>query len=54
MFKIKAADFIAPGIKRFVIKAPRIAKKHQAGQFLILRLNEQGERIPLTLSLIHI
>jgi ferredoxin--NADP+ reductase len=50
MFKIKAADFIAPGIKRFVIKAPRIAKKHQAGQFLILRLNEQGERIPLTIE----
>ena len=50
MFKIKAAEFIAPGIKRFVIEAPRIAKKHQAGQFLILRLDEHGERIPLTIE----
>ena len=50
MFKIRAAEFIAPGIKRFVIEAPRIAKKHQAGQFLILRLDEHGERIPLTIE----
>lgn len=50
MFKIRGAEFIAPGIKRFVIEAPRIAKKHQAGQFLILRLDEHGERIPLTIE----
>jgi ferredoxin/flavodoxin---NADP+ reductase len=50
MFKIREAKFIAPGIKRFVIEAPRIAKKHQAGQFLILRLDERGERIPLTIE----
>jgi ferredoxin/flavodoxin---NADP+ reductase len=50
MFKIKGAEMIAPGIKRFVIEAPRIAKKHQAGQFLILRLDEHGERIPLTIE----
>jgi len=50
MFKILKAAFIAPGIKRFVIDAPRIAKKHQAGQFVILRLAEHGERIPLTIE----
>ena len=50
MFRIRGAEFIAPGIKRFVIEAPRIAKKHQAGQFLILRLDEHGERIPLTIE----
>ena len=50
MFKILGAKFIAPGIKRFVIEAPRIARKHQAGQFLILRLDEYGERIPLTIE----
>jgi len=50
MFKIRAAKWIAPGIKRFVIEAPRIAKKHQAGQFVILRLDEHGERIPLTIE----
>jgi ferredoxin--NADP+ reductase len=33
-----------------VIEAPRIARKHQAGQFVILRLHEQGERIPLTIE----
>jgi ferredoxin--NADP+ reductase len=44
------AAFIAPGIKRFVIEAPRVARKHCAGQFVILRLYEQGERIPLTIE----
>lgn len=50
MFKILSAAQIAPGIKRFVIEAPRIARKHEAGQFLILRLDERGERIPLTIE----
>ena len=50
MFKIVHAAFIAPGIKRFVIEAPRIARKQQPGQFVILRLYEQGERIPLTIE----
>ncbi|MBZ5571220.1 MAG: sulfide/dihydroorotate dehydrogenase-like FAD/NAD-binding protein [Acidobacteriia bacterium] len=50
MFKIQHAEFIAPGIKRFVIEAPRIARKQQPGQFVILRLYEQGERIPLTIE----
>jgi ferredoxin/flavodoxin---NADP+ reductase len=50
VFKILHAAFIAPGIKRFTIEAPRIARKHQPGQFVILRLCEQGERIPLTIE----
>jgi ferredoxin--NADP+ reductase len=50
VFKIIHAAFIAPGIKRFVIEAPRIAKKQKPGQFVILRLYEQGERIPLTIE----
>lgn len=50
MFEIVHAEFIAPGIKRFVIKAPRIARKYQPGQFIILRVYEQGERIPLTIE----
>ena len=50
MFKILKAEFIAPVIKRFVIEAPRIARKHEAGQFVILRLDEHGERIPLTIE----
>ena len=50
MFPIVEAGFIAPGIRRFVIQAPRIARKQQPGQFVILRLYEHGERIPLTIE----
>ena len=50
MFKIVHAEFIAPGIKRFVIEAPRIARKQRPGQFVIVRIYEEGERIPLTIE----
>ena len=50
MFKIIHAEFIAPGIKRFILEAPRIARKQKAGQFVILRIYEEGERIPLTIE----
>ena len=50
MFPILEARFLAPGIKRIVIEAPRIARKQQPGQFVILRLYEHGERIPLTIE----
>lgn len=50
MFKILHAEFIAPAIKRFVVEAPRIAKAHKPGQFVIIRLYDHGERIPLTIE----
>jgi len=50
VFKIIHAQFLAPGIKRFVIEAPRIARKQQPGQFVILRIYEEGERIPVTIE----
>ena len=50
MFKIIHAEFLAPGIKRFVIEAPRIARKQKPGQFVILRIYEEGERIPVTVE----
>ncbi len=50
MFKIIHAQFIAPGIKRFVLDAPRIARKQKPGQFVILRIYEEGERIPVTIE----
>jgi ferredoxin/flavodoxin---NADP+ reductase len=50
VFKITEAQFLSPAIKRFIIEAPRIARKHKAGQFVILRLYEEGERIPLTIE----
>ncbi len=45
MFPIVESELIAPDIKRFVIEAPRIARKRRAGQFVIVRVHEHGERI---------
>jgi ferredoxin--NADP+ reductase len=53
VFKIIHAQFLAPGIKRFVIDAPRIARKQKPGQFVILRVYEEGERIPVTIENSH-
>jgi ferredoxin--NADP+ reductase len=50
MFRIVESAFLAPEIKRFVIEAPRIARKRQAGQFVIVRVHPRGERIPLTIA----
>lgn len=50
MHKILSATFIAPNIKRFTIESPKIALKRKAGQFVIIRINEIGERIPLTIA----
>lgn len=50
MFKIVDARFLAENIKKFEIEAPRIAKKRKAGQFVIIRIDEYGERIPLTIA----
>jgi ferredoxin--NADP+ reductase len=50
MFPITATRDLGPNVKELTIVAPRIAKKQQAGQFVILRLHENGERIPLTIK----
>jgi len=50
MHKILSATFIAPNIKRFTIEAPKISLKRKAGQFVIIRINDVGERIPLTIA----
>ena len=50
MNKIINSRFLAEDIKLFEIKAPKIAKKRQAGQFVIIRIDEHGERIPLTIA----
>jgi len=50
MYKIKEARFLAENVKQFKIDAPKIAKKRKAGQFAIIRLDEHGERIPLTIA----
>ena len=50
MYKILETRNVGLNIKQFVIEAPRIAHKHKPGQFVILRLHEKGERIPLTIK----
>ncbi len=50
MFKILDKKVLAPSIKQFVIDAPLVAQKAQPGQFIILRIKEGGERIPLTIA----
>ncbi len=50
MHKIHLAEFLAPNIKRFIIDSPKIALKRKAGQFVIIRLKDGGERIPLTIA----
>ena len=40
---------LAPDVKLIKVEAPLIAKKAKSGQFIILRVDEDGERIPLTL-----
>jgi len=48
-FEIVDMKELAPNIKRVVIRAPLIANKAKAGQFVILRVDEYGERFPLTI-----
>jgi len=49
MHKILVKKELAPKIKLLEVEAPEIASKAQAGQFVILRLDEAGERFPLTI-----
>ena len=50
MFEIVKKEALNPTVMRMEIKAPLIAKKARAGQFIILRADERGERIPLTVA----
>ena len=49
MFRIVRKEALKPTVILFEIEAPLIAKKAQPGQFIILRVDENGERIPLTI-----
>jgi len=50
MFKIVAKEKLSPVIDLVKVEAPAIAKKARAGQFVVIRVDEVGERIPLTLA----
>lgn len=50
MYKIIKKEVLNPTVIRMEIDAPLVAKKAQPGQFIILRSDENGERIPLTIA----
>jgi ferredoxin/flavodoxin---NADP+ reductase len=50
MYKIVEAKYLSPEVKLFRIDAPAIARKRKAGQFVILRVHPNGERVPLTIA----
>ena len=50
MFEILTKEMLTPAICRMKVKAPRLAAAAQPGEFLIVRADEKGERIPLTIS----
>lgn len=50
MYKIVAKEKLSPVIDYMRVEAPAVARKAQAGQFVVIRVDEVGERIPLTLA----
>ncbi|MBU4533492.1 MAG: sulfide/dihydroorotate dehydrogenase-like FAD/NAD-binding protein [Eubacteriales bacterium] len=50
MYPIVVKRTLAPGVRLYEIRAPLVARKAQPGQFVIIRVNETGERIPLTIA----
>jgi NAD(P)H-flavin reductase len=50
MFKVISNEVLAPQVHRLVVAAPRVAAARQPGQFVIVRLKEGAERIPLTIA----
>lgn len=50
MFRILRKEELAPSIKLIEVHAPLVAKKARPGQFVVIRVKEEGERIPLTLA----
>ncbi|MCD6546663.1 MAG: sulfide/dihydroorotate dehydrogenase-like FAD/NAD-binding protein [Thermotogae bacterium] len=49
-YKLKKKEIIAPEIYDLIFEAPQIAQHAKAGQFVIIRVDEKGERIPLTIA----
>jgi len=50
MYKILVKEDLTPVTKLFEVRAPAVARKARAGQFVIVRIHEKGERIPLTIA----
>jgi len=49
-YKIKHKEALSNDVYRIKLHAPKVAEKHKPGQFVIIRVNETGERIPLTIA----
>jgi len=50
MNKIVSKEYLSPNVVKFEVEAPLIAKARRAGHFVIVRVGEKGERIPLTIA----
>ncbi len=50
MYRILEREDLVPGIHLFKVAAPAVAQKAQAGQFVVIRIDDKGERIPLTIA----
>jgi ferredoxin--NADP+ reductase len=50
LYKILEREDLVPGIHLFKMAAPAVAQKARAGQFVVVRIDEKGERIPLTIA----
>lgn len=50
MYTIIKKEFLGSGIYMMEVETPQIAKKAQAGQFIIIRIHEESERVPLTIA----
>ena len=50
MHRILSRELLAPDVVRFWVEAPPVARKRRPGQFVIVRIGEGGERIPLTIA----
>ena len=50
MYKVEKTEKLADKVYQVWVRAPHVARHARAGQFLVLRIDQQGERIPLTIS----
>ncbi len=50
MYRIVSKEILNPTFTMITVEAPRVARKAEPGQFIIMRVSENGERIPLTIS----
>jgi ferredoxin--NADP+ reductase len=50
VYKIRYKEVLSDVNKLMILEAPAVARKARAGQFVIIRIDEQGERIPLTIA----